>query len=860
MKTSHMVASIRSVATTLLLLMISVGFVQSQSCDYIVGRVQFSSSGQNSSDLYTTIYILTDGEGQILAISSKTEFNIFTKGLYFIYGANFKTTNDLDGLDQGASIYSLTSDCLELSAPLPITVCESITPCDYCIGEDVSFNIDGGNSQEGFTTQYFLTNTIGNIVVIQDSLNFGALPAGIYIAYAINYEDEKGIEGLELNNNILDIRGLCYDLSEGVLFAVCQALDPQIQFDINNCDVLVTATIILEQQYDTYFWSTGSTESSITVDATTPMTYAVTVTTASGCQGTDSITLTGVDYSAIGDFVWEDTNANGIQDIGENGLNGVIISLFADDDADGFADNPDNPLCITVSSNNPNVGSGYYIFNVYPGNYVLNFQSPIGYKGSPVNSGDNDGIDNDADSDNGFTNTITAVFGQNLTNIDAGFFAESGLGGFVWDDMNGDGVQDQTEPGINNVTINLYDESRQLVSTVTTANDPMSDEPGYYCFNGLSPLDYYVEILLPDGYVLSPANQRTDDDIDSDADGTNGPNTTSFYSLVSGEKQDNADFGIYLGGTVCGVVWKESGESENNLYDIGVDEPIVNTELELISFDNGNQIIALASTNNAGEYCFTEIPAGSYTIRPRTVGNNAGNSFVGLNQSEDELIDSDVDPNTGSTEMFFIGPGQTINGVNAGLRPGALPVELINFSGRWNKQNNEIILFWSTASEINNDKFVVERVVGESGKFKSIGEVTGNGTSYEQVDYNFVDNDVTISATYYYRLRQIDYDGGYEYSPIIAINVEPNDIFDLNIYPNPVSDWIYVEVDIQNSAFYTGELLDLSGRRIHQWSESLQKKGMNKISFNIADIRSGTYLLSITIGTKTISKLIVKME
>jgi hypothetical protein len=567
-----------------------------------------------------------------------------------------------------------------------------------------------------------------------------------------------------------------------------------------------------------------------------------------------------LDYSSIGDFVWEDVNANGIQDIGENGLNGVIISLYADTDADGIPDNPSNPLCISVSSNNPDEGSGYYIFNVYPGNYVLNFASPTGFRGSPSNVGNNDNVDNDANSSDGFTNTITAVLGQNITNVDAGFFAVSSLGGFVWDDVNGDGVQDPDETGINDVTINLYNQSRQLVASITTDNDPISDEPGYYCFDGLSPINYYTEIILPDGFVLSPADQRTDDDIDSDGNGANGPNTTSLYELVSGEKQDNVDFGIYLGGTVCGIVWKESDVSENNLYDIGADEPIVNTQLELISFDNGNQIISVVATNNAGEYCFNKIPIGTYTIRPRTVGNNAGNSYVSLNQGDNPLIDNDVDPNTGRTEMFFVGPGQTINGLNAGLRSGALPVELIHFSGHWDKQAGEISLSWSTASEINNDKFVIERVVGESGKFKSIGEVAGHGTSLIQMDYDFVDTDINISATYYYRLKQVDYDGGYEYSSIIAINVERNEIVDFKIYPNPVNNWINVEVDIKNSAVYTGELLDLSGRRIHKWSESLQKKGVNKISFNIADIRSGTYLLSITIGTKNISKLIVKMD
>lgn len=858
--TNKMRTTISAVSVCLcIILSAGLSTIHGQSCAYSVGKITFDATGQNSTELYSTIYILTNADKTILDQTSITEFQIEEAGLYFIYGLNYKNNSSVEGLTVGSKIDSITGDCLDISEALPISVCRSLAQCDYCISDEVDFKSEGANDQVGYETLFFLTDASGKILNIQDSTNFGILTEGVYLAYSINYDTSKELSGLEINNSILDITGLCYDISEGLLFTVCTSIVPEIIFDLNNCDITSTATLKLRDTYSSYLWSNGSTDPSITVDATLPMDYFVTVSTSSGCTGTDTLAVSGNDYATIGDFVWNDTNSNGIQDEGEPGLNGVIISLYADDNADGIPDNPSEPLCITISSNNTQSGPGYYIFNVYPGSYIIEFGLPAGYLYSSQGQGSDPLKDSDANI-NGYSNTVTVIAGENRNDVDAGFYLSSSFGGFVWNDLDADGVQDEQESGINGVSIKLYTGDGDLISTVSTANDPDTDEPGFYCIDGLTPGSYYAEIVLPEGFFLSPADQRTDDNIDSDATNANGPNTTSDYNLISGVKQDNVDFGIYLGGVVCGVVWKESPESENNTYDVGVDDPIANTQLELISFDNDNEIIAVAATDNLGQYCFISIPAGSYTIRPRTVGSNAGDSYVSLNFGDDDLIDSDVDPNTGSTEMFFIGPGQALTGVNAGLRSGALPVELLAFNGWWDDKKQINLLTWSTAMEINNDKFIIERAVGENGQFKAIGEVKGGGNTSEQREYNFSDKDISLSASYYYRLKQVDYDGGFEYSPIIVIDVERNAHVDLKVYPNPFNQWITVEVGIPSSANYFAELIDLQGRKIGQWKEALNKAGKNRIKINMNHVQPGSYILHMIIGTTTVDRLILKAD
>ena len=127
------------------------------------------------------------------------------------------------------------------------------------------------------------------------------------------------------------------------------------------------------------------------------------------------------------------------------------------------------------------------------------------------------------------------------------------LGDFVWSDLNGDGIQDAGEPGIEGVTVYLEDCKGDLLCTTTT------DADGFYWFQDLPAGDYRIRFDIPSGYVLSPPDQGKDDEVDSDC----GPDPVC---IKIGDKQSDKswDCGLIppLGCRVTG-----GGVDENGNYD-----------------------------------------------------------------------------------------------------------------------------------------------------------------------------------------------------------------------------------------------------------------------------------------------------
>jgi len=113
---------------------------------------------------------------------------------------------------------------------------------------------------------------------------------------------------------------------------------------------------------------------------------------------------------------------------------------------------------------------------------------------------------------------------------------------------------------------------------------------------------------------------------------------------------------------------------------------------------------------------------------------------------------------------------------------GSLPIELLSFSGKC--ENGKNILQWSTSSETNNDYFTIERTSdGIHDKIEFI--IDGAGNSSQIISYSFVDENPKTEN--YYRLKQTDFDGKYEYFKYININCSNNNLeFNFNIFPNPI--------------------------------------------------------------------------
>ncbi|MFN8283960.1 MAG: M64 family metallopeptidase [Chitinophagales bacterium] len=183
--------------------------------------------------------------------------------------------------------------------------------------------------------------------------------------------------------------------------------------------------------------------------------------------------------------------------------------------------------------------------------------------------------------------------------------------------------------------------------------------------------------------------------------------------------------------------------------------------------------------------------------------------------------------------------------VKVRLLASFLPVELTEFSGK--TENDINILSWVTASELNNDYFEVQRS-SDAEEWTAIGTVKGHGTCRVANSYELND-DQPNNGINYYRLKQVDFDGKFNYSHVIALNntvTQETEVKNIIIYPNPARSeiWLKTDMDIAENKEVKIQLLNYLGEKIYDTSlnENLQK-------INLSDYLSGLYFLQI--GHKT---------
>ncbi len=164
-----------------------------------------------------------------------------------------------------------------------------------------------------------------------------------------------------------------------------------------------------------------------------------------------------------------------------------------------------------------------------------------------------------------------------------------------------------------------------------------------------------------------------------------------------------------------------------------------------------------------------------------------------------------------------------------------LPVELISFEGVVDKEI--VTLKWSTASEINNSHFEVERSL-DGNRFELINIQEGTGNSNNIQNYSFIDNN-TISGELYYRLKQVDYDGTFTYSETISVTITSDDII-AALFPNPVMDNFTVRFSENIRPNSQLEILSTSGILIKSYDIDISSKELD-VSF----LESGVYILRI---------------
>lgn len=257
--------------------------------------------------------------------------------------------------------------------------------------------------------------------------------------------------------------------------------------------------------------------------------------------------------SKLGDYVWYDSNRNGIQDEPkENGVNRVKVELYK---AEG-ADFGDTPYKITETADDKDGKPGYYLFDqLPPGQYKVCFKLPEGYKFTTPFAAeeaypdkDSDAIPSEADPTIGCSEVINLGLNQFIDTIDAGLVLGR-LGDYVWLDSNRNGIQDEPDSrGFNGVKVELHkknddtDEFEKWAETVT-ANDE-NGKPGYYLFDDLFPGEYKVKFELPRGFGFTQKEARNG--IDGEISKANLNGWTDVITLEAGEEDLTIDAGLVV--------------------------------------------------------------------------------------------------------------------------------------------------------------------------------------------------------------------------------------------------------------------------------------------------------------------------
>jgi hypothetical protein len=176
-----------------------------------------------------------------------------------------------------------------------------------------------------------------------------------------------------------------------------------------------------------------------------------------------------------------------------------------------------------------------------------------------------------------------------------------------------------------------------------------------------------------------------------------------------------------------------------------------------------------------------------------------------------------------------------------------IPVELISFD--YSIQGQIVLLSWITATEINNKGFEVERKTNTD--WENLGFVEGNGTTTETKHYSYSDNVSSIANvnTFYYRLKQIDFDGSFEYSDIVEVQIDqPNEYSLEQNYPNPFNPVTNIEFILAMSGFVNLRVYDLLGNEVAILVEKELTAGKHKLKFDASKLASGIYLYKLTAG------------
>jgi len=347
--------------------------------------------------------------------------------------------------------------------------------------------------------------------------------------------------------------------------------------------------------------------------------------------------------STIGDKVWHDKNANGLQEAGEEGIADVAVKLLKD--------------CTSETNSTTTSATGEYLFvDIDPADYCVEFTLPAGYIVTKQDIGA-DNVDSDVNATTLRTAMVSIAVGENRRDLDMGLYRPATIGDRVWLDSNGNGIQDNNESGVGGVTVTLSRGCSVDIDVIVT------DQNGTYLFTGVTPDSYCLEFstIPADHFIVT--QDATGDNLDSDVDPVTA--RTINIDLLSNANDTSWDMGLSQHGSIGNRVWIDSdadGVQDTN-ETIGVDSVKVTLFRDC---DDARAITEVNSTrtDNSGRYLFPNLSANNYCVEFTELPNGA--NITPANQTVDSN-DSDANPATGRTPARDLNSGDQDMSIDMGI-------------------------------------------------------------------------------------------------------------------------------------------------------------------------------------------------
>lgn len=247
-----------------------------------------------------------------------------------------------------------------------------------------------------------------------------------------------------------------------------------------------------------------------------------------------------------------------------------------------------------------------------------------------------------------------------------------------------------------------------------------------------------------------------------------------------------------------------------------------------------------------------------------TVAFDKYDLWINGNLVGDELSKAQIANNIDLTSFMFYGVSSVSNVANifvddiewSNTFSGApLPVELTSFTAK--AQGTTVNLMWETKTEIDNNGFEVERNSGDT--WQKIGFVEGHGTTNSPKYYNFTDKNATGNKIQY-RLRQVDNDGTFEYSPVVEVELNPVQFALYQNYPNPFNPSTVIRYALPVAGVVNIDVFNALGEKVATLLNGQVEAGYHEVSFDAAALPSGLYLYKIQAGEFTSVKKMLLMK